>query len=88
METSTIVEIRTKSGNSFDLELPLTVPIERFSPLVLSSLKKLDPQAFGTNGNLKLLLGNGTVLEPKRTLAKYGLWDGSTIYAEVSNTCL
>lgn len=40
METSTIVEIRTKSGNSFDLELPLTVPIERFSPLVLSSSKK------------------------------------------------
>ena len=30
METSTIVEIRTKSGNSFDMELPLTVPIERF----------------------------------------------------------
>lgn len=78
---SVIVTLIIES-KKLDMELPAFLPITDVNARILETLRALYPQAYG--GCTAICLREcGTTLAGNRTLASYGIWDGTVLQDDV-----
>ena len=69
-------------SKKLDMELPAFLPITDVNARILETLRALYPQAYG--GCTAICLREcGTTLAGNRTLASYGIWDGTVLQGDV-----
>ena len=69
-------------SKKLDMELPAFLPITDVSARILETLRALYPQAYG--GCTAICLREcGTTLAGNRTLASYGIWDGTILQGDI-----
>jgi len=74
-----IVTIKTQSGVfERDMELPTNLPVSQLTDKLIEVLKFTDYQTF-KNMDRPILVCDGKVPDPKKTLDELVIWDGSII---------
>ena len=69
-------------SKKLDMELPAFLPITDVNARILETLRALYLQAYG--GCTAICLREcGTTLAGNRTLASYGIWDGTVLQGDV-----
>lgn len=69
-------------SKKLDMELPAFLPITDVNARILETLRALYPQVYGGCTAICLCEG-GTTLAGNRTLASYGIWDGTVLQGDV-----
>ena len=69
-------------SKKLDMELPAFLPIADVKARILETLRALYPQVYG--GCTEICLREcGTTLTGNRTLASYGIWDGTILQGDI-----
>lgn len=74
-----IVTLRIQPANrQLDVELPAFAPVGQLRQQLLDVLSQADPVGFARVSYIRLQK-DGAELEEDRSLAQYGIWDGSIL---------
>ena len=79
MIDNVIVTVNAENQNfSVDMELPANIPIKELAPMLLETLKEIEPGKFRSLEKLSLI-HNGVILPDNTTFESEAVWDGKII---------
>ena len=73
-----IISLNVKD-TMLDYEVPVFATVELVHQKIEESLRVLHPEWFLAGDHLREFRFNDSVLDDQRTLASYGIWDGSVV---------